>query len=63
MELDHKGRYANYMNDEYIKHLDLCKECIKAVFPDISEELLKEQKVQNAIETYFHARIERGDFE
>lgn len=63
MELDHKGRDINYVNDEYIKHVALCKECIEAVFPDSSEELLKEQKVQDAIETYFHARIERGDFE
>jgi len=63
MELDHKGRDANYMNDEYSKHLDLCEECIKAVFPETSEELLKEPKVKDAIETFFHSRIERGDFE
>ena len=63
MELDHKGRDANWLNDEFIKHSNECKDSIRAVFPQQAEELLKMELVKYAIQKFFEDRIERGDFE
>lgn len=63
MEIDQKGRDINWMNDEYIKHADLCESFIKEIFPKIAEELWNTETVQNATIDFFNARIERGDFE
>lgn len=63
MELDHKGRDANWLNDEFIKHSKLCENFIKAIFPETADELLKDQKIIDGTHKFFEQRIERGDFD